>query len=751
MIKLINISKKYFYNNLYENVNLEIPLNQITFIVGKSGSGKTTLINMIGGLEKPDTGQIILKTENQEIDLQNHKNENLIDFMFQEYNLFPNLTVLQNLKIGRNISGKFWDKHHTGKILKKFDFVDDVSKAKVSELSGGEQQRLSLIRAIERNSKILLIDEPTGNLDEENSVKIFKMLKEMSRNKTIIVVTHDIENANKFADNIFKIENSSIVTLRKKEKNYIVLEEFENKKNKEYLKNKLALLPVITIGDIKKTKLSFLLVFLSIFLMILANIFTLIFYSGIFDLDNNKLSIKNFDVAMISKRKQKFDPNTQDIKTFFKNINRGGEDFSQSDINNLEQNPKIKAIINVPFRISDPQFFYEGKRIIINNTYPKFEEIDNRQYFVNRLLSNNISGNPIQKENEIILGKSFSKTISDNNIIGRSILVNFNIPGISPKTLKIVGINNNSDYNGDYINYIHKNLLPSAINPPSEVRFFPQNQNIPDYLEIINQPTPTITDNNEKIISGTRATKLNDLLISSKLVELWKENNINVSLNTEFFIEYFSDVSRDLLVTGIFQSDIAQIRITRETMDDILAPPKNRKRIYVSLESDIEKTYKEIDSDKIIVFDAVSETKFSVVLDSALFTLISSIGGSLLILLSIFAIVTFAIILIKQKKREILIMKIIGAKLWQLVYYNFGSFMLMLFATLILLFATSFAFTPLLFSNILKSPDLFSIYYDRLTVIIILNWLAAVVILGTVYALTTFLLGFKSYKKLKSS
>ena len=213
MLTVSNI-KKTFYSkeerqDVLKNVSFSLPDKGMYFIVGKSGSGKSTLLNLIGGLDTPDSGSIefnglqLEKLSPKELSSYRARS---IGFVFQESNLFDDLSVEDNLTIpvDRKIS-----KAEIESILKRFDLFG-LEKQKVNTLSGGEKQRVAIMRAVLKNPEMILCDEPTGSLDEENSKNIFTILKNLSKEKLVIVVSHDRKSAEDFGDGIIEIKDGVI-------------------------------------------------------------------------------------------------------------------------------------------------------------------------------------------------------------------------------------------------------------------------------------------------------------------------------------------------------------------------------------------------------------------------------------------------------------------------------------------------------------------------------------------------------------
>ena len=217
LITMTNVSKKYLVGdhqfNALKNVNLTIDEGKVVVILGPSGAGKSTLLNLLGGLDNPSEGKIIVNNENIENysdnELANYR-ANTVGFVFQFYNLIPTLTVHENVSLVKEISP---NPLSANGMLKEVGLLDHAKKFP-SELSGGEQQRVSIARALAKNPKILLCDEPTGALDSETGVMVLKLLLKMAKeyNKTVIIVTHNQNNA-LIGDITIKVKNGQIVSV----------------------------------------------------------------------------------------------------------------------------------------------------------------------------------------------------------------------------------------------------------------------------------------------------------------------------------------------------------------------------------------------------------------------------------------------------------------------------------------------------------------------------------------------------------
>ncbi|WP_294345853.1 ABC transporter ATP-binding protein [uncultured Clostridium sp.] len=214
-VKLKDI-KKSFYNggtiqNVLKNINIEVKSGEFVAIVGRSGSGKSTLMNIIGGLDKPDSGEVWIGKNNivnmQEDELCSFRLNN-IGFIFQAYNLIPVLTVKENIKLPQIKE----DEEYIDKLLRMLE-IEEKSNVFPNELSGGQQQRVAIARALINNPSVIIADEPTGNLDTVTEKKVLDILKKCQEElgTSIIMVTHNLEIANK-VDRVIKIEDGEILS-----------------------------------------------------------------------------------------------------------------------------------------------------------------------------------------------------------------------------------------------------------------------------------------------------------------------------------------------------------------------------------------------------------------------------------------------------------------------------------------------------------------------------------------------------------
>lgn len=198
ILKLENVSYRYKDapkdTYVFKDINYEFEEGKIYAIKGKSGSGKTTLLSLITGLEKCTEGQILYDEKNlKKMNLDRYRNTD-IGIVFQSYNLLPRLTAIENIMISMEISKvKVKNKKEKAlELMKSVGLSEEHAKRKILKLSGGEQQRIAIARSLAYNPKIIIADEPTGNLDKDTENEILKIFKHLAKdeNKCVIIVTH---------------------------------------------------------------------------------------------------------------------------------------------------------------------------------------------------------------------------------------------------------------------------------------------------------------------------------------------------------------------------------------------------------------------------------------------------------------------------------------------------------------------------------------------------------------------------------
>lgn len=243
MLKIKKVSKSYitasFAQKALDNINLTFRQNEFVSILGPSGSGKTTLLNIIGGLDRYDSGDLIINNKStkqfKDADWDAYRN-NCIGFVFQNYNLINHISVLNNVEMGLTLSGVSRRKKRRKalEVLKQVGLEDHIYK-RPNQLSGGQMQRVAIARALANDPDIILADEPTGALDSKTSNQIISLISNIAKKKLVIMVTHNAEIARKYSNRIVELKDGKVISDSNKVK--------EDKRDKKY--------------HIKKTAMSF--------------------------------------------------------------------------------------------------------------------------------------------------------------------------------------------------------------------------------------------------------------------------------------------------------------------------------------------------------------------------------------------------------------------------------------------------------------------------------------------------------------
>ena len=219
MLELKDIKKVYKTGaeevHALKGIDLKFRESEFVAILGQSGCGKTTMLNIIGGLDQYSSGDLIINgrstKEYKDRDWDSYRNHS-VGFVFQSYNLIPHQSVLQNVELALSLSGvnKTERRNRAIEALKSVGLGDQLNK-KPSEMSGGQMQRVAIARAIVNNPDIILADEPTGALDSETSVQVMDILREIAKDRLVVMVTHNPELAEQYATRIVRMLDGKII------------------------------------------------------------------------------------------------------------------------------------------------------------------------------------------------------------------------------------------------------------------------------------------------------------------------------------------------------------------------------------------------------------------------------------------------------------------------------------------------------------------------------------------------------------
>lgn len=471
MIELKNIvknykSKKGKKTKALDNVSLSFDNKGMTFILGKSGSGKSTLLNVLGGLDKYDDGEMLILGKSSKdftnADFDSYRNT-YIGFIFQEFNILEDYDVYENISLALELQQKKVTDEEIDELLEKLE-LKPLKYRKINELSGGQKQRVAIARALIKNPKIILADEPTGNLDSETGLQVMNLLKEISKEKLVTIVSHDEEFANKYGDRIIEIKDGRVI----KDTKEVKTKEKENayKIVKSHLPLKRGF--KLGIGSLKHKKIK-------LFFTILLTVITLGFLSCTDTLSDYNASREH--AKKLAEEKEEF----IQIENYYVSDTYMSKVLLSIDDNTLN---KIKEINGEGFEVYS--FFNSnyGGNLPSNTLHLKYEtnfyyEDDYTELVVTNdvreILNDDIIGKSTLKGNEIIISNNIADMILEKGIeVHETVTENeFKVSNLfEPKTydeiintdytyyfgeigkVKIVGI-----INYDEVNYNKKNII----------------------------------------------------------------------------------------------------------------------------------------------------------------------------------------------------------------------------------------------------------------------------------------------------
>ncbi len=432
MYNLIGISKIVDNKVILDNINLKLPKTGFVILNGENGAGKSTLLNILGGLDTPTNGNLYFEkidlTLLSEEELSNYR-EKYVSFIFQNNNLFENSIAKDNITVIGNDA-------NFSNIINYLN-LKDLLNTKVKKLSGGEQQKVAIARSLMKNSKVLLVDEATSSLDNDMKNKVFSYLKQISKDRLVIMISHDVDYISTYADIIIELENGKIVNITEQNQDIKDNNIFEYKNKFNSLKF------VINNLFINKKRMilsSILLVFSFIFIWISMSLSSLDFKTLHFD----TMKLESDNLILFEKNKYvnnsyvSFD-SLEDSDIKYLNVNKiTDKDLIIGKTMNVDGNP-INFSINYDKQIKIPyyQHIMINKLSFINSDY--LEKVDygkmpneSNEIVVSSYLADlMIEFGVMDSNKEIYKPKNYNSLLEDNNLL---ILGNNNV--------KIVGIYN---------------------------------------------------------------------------------------------------------------------------------------------------------------------------------------------------------------------------------------------------------------------------------------------------------------------
>lgn len=529
MLELKNVCKKYD-REVLKKINLKFGNKGFICLVGESGSGKTTLLNIIGGLEQPDSGKVIFNGNNiKNIDSSFYSNQ-LVSFINQNYNLIDKYTVLENILLPIELR-RIRSPCNVDNILKMLG-IYSLKNKKVISLSGGEKQRVAIARCIVQNTRVILADEPTGALDSENAYSVMRILKNLSKQKLVIVVTHNIELANSFADDIIKINDGKIYSKLK------VINKNKYSKIKCNRKIKLSFIKLVkyAIKNLNNKLLRNILTILAFTIGLLSLGIVLSIKTGFNkELDSlNKSSFFNYPLV-ISKNNY--------VDDFSNKVeNKNGVNVKKGSFVTNEIDDKLISLVN-----------NIDKKYVNGITY--YRDIDYEFKSISYVNPSNnyfylVSGRMPENKNEVMILYDEEDSISDKLYnyldVSNNGLIN-NVFKVNDKELIITGIvKSNNDYFKSLSGILYSNDLFD--NEITDIYIYANNLNSKNKIKDLLKDYE-IFDNAEEVVNLTK--KMVDGI--SLVLILFSVISLIVSMIMIFVISYISVMERNKDI-GIYKS-----------------------------------------------------------------------------------------------------------------------------------------------------------------------------------------------------
>lgn len=535
-MKLEGITKSFGEKKVLDNITCEF-YDGLNIIIGESGEGKSTLLNIIGHLEDPDEGDIFWR-DNPISKQEESYYRAITGFVFQDSNLIKGLTVAQNIQIGLHINGLHIDEINirTDKLLEEFD-IKELKNEKVENLSGGEKQRVAIVRAVAKDARILLADEPTGNLDKEHAVHVFEMLKEISKSRTVIIVTHDIELANIYGDSVYRLHNGKL-KLEHMKKPVKQKEELTSLKMLNHPKHKIPyqIIYQLNLNSISRHMNKFTIMIITMALSCSFIFIAFIFRNGMnSSMENMSKTYYNIDEIDVYSLDFSENDAVRNILT-----DEGLPAFTNEDLTNLRKNELFAEVIT-----------YHDDVWLVEKTSEKllYKPITLDDFFRSRLMDDTIEGAFPDNKMEIIISEDLAERLYNGRALGQEITLCNNYG--NELTFVISGINHQYDVDGICNTYICADAITGIIRKPFSYCNMLISQYSMDNMEntitedasgyFIKQP-----DDDMNVIYGDNVVNDNEIIVSiSIFMDLYKaltNEETHISPNGSNITDFFDEV-----------------------------------------------------------------------------------------------------------------------------------------------------------------------------------------------------------------
>lgn len=704
MIELRNVCKSYGNKEILKNINLSINSGEITFIVGTSGTGKSTLLNLIGGLDNVTSGVVLLDNEDIKDNLNEYRAKK-VGFIFQGFNLVSGLTVEKNIELAMGFSGNSYSKTDIATEINSLGIKDINQKAET--LSGGEKQRVAIIRSICKNSDVVIADEPTGNLDSENADLVLNLLSKIKKDKHIIIVSHDIEKAQKYGDRIITLKDGEITSDNAQTTEEANISNQLNDDTLEKSKNKNSLLKsVLMLGknsiSIRKGKISSIALVLALAISSLAMVIN-------FNMSGDELS-HNVNVNYLE---------NDLINLYFSATPNTGYmemPFSEDEINEMQNKYETKDYVRI-FQTESSSWLFS----VASKTMPVcLKQINIDDLFKERVMSNEIDGNFLTNINEIILAEDVAAALFDGECIGKTVSLN---DGMGENVdFVIVGINHTVNPFDEIYSFVSNLKIKELLTQQIESTLYERMEVHEFYTEIQAVSSGGIYgsmkeySDDEKILYGAEPNAITDIMISSELANyafdsLEIPNNIANndansgtlpdSLLEELFSEKLVINFNGLFpvrICGIYESKEIEMGFTNELITELQKVDPIGVDIYLANPDNVAAIKESINNNEKFTASAQLESlKDNVSMQTRFFSLALILIGIILLLISIALLSSFSKIAVLERKKEVAIIKSLGASnrnVLSVLLFDSGIISLLSFAFSLISYAILNAILP---------------------------------------------------------
>lgn len=580
MLKLENVSKIYYTNGIVatgiSKVNLELNIGEFVVITGESGSGKSTLLNVISGIDSYEEGEMYINGKETshytEKDFEEYRKKYIAN-IFQSFNLINSYTVYQNVELVLLLNG-----YKRRQIKKKvLDIIDKVGltkfkNTKVSKLSGGQKQRVAIARAIVKDTPIIVADEPTGNLDTKSAYEIIELLKNVAKDKLVVIVTHNIEQVEKYATRIIKMHDGRMI------------QNTEIKNINEDSKITQASGKNITIPNQYRLGIRNTFNIFSKFILLFI-VFTFMSVAFLAEYSAFKL------VEHSTEENNGYSANLRDISKERILINKQNrEPFTEDDYNKIKQLSNIDYIVEDDISL-DTEFILRNDTL---NTYGYIKDINN--------FKGNIDiGRMPENDDEIIL-KANKDDYTITQMLDETLNSEFSLQksyreGDTIKTVKIVGIQyneNNTIYDRTFYvsNEVKKVVRSYVHNQYSDMKTLLNDKYVQYNIETSENVEPGTAIVNDDLKYQFKNNKIINQNINISVSNIYYEDNIDLTITKTF------TKSNLKKLTGYTDYSYYQnaIIINPDDYNSLYDKPSYQSSVYVKDASIIEQTMSELEN-----------------------------------------------------------------------------------------------------------------------------------------------------------